>query len=228
MAKDQQNNPQKKKGDAKVAKGAKHGGAAEHEAPSGPRTPPRMRVKYQQEISPAVGEKFGLKNPMQRPRIDKVVLNVNMGRHLDGAKLPPNVKDTVIETLATVSGQKPIVVKAKRSVSNFKVREGYDTSACVTIRGERMWHFLDRFINLITPRIKDFRGVPDKAFDKQGNYSVGINEQAVFPEIDMAKAVFTHGMNINICFRNSNAEMSRFALEQMGMPFRKPETSTRN
>ncbi len=238
MSDEQKKNPQQKGQQQKGAQQkqqprkkpeGKGKGKADHgpEEPAGPRVPARLRVRYQQEVAPALGEQFGLTNPMARPRVDKVVLNVNMGRHLDGAKLPATVKDTVLETLAMVSGQKPIVVKAKRSVSNFKVREGYETSACVTLRGERMWHFLDRFINLVTPRIKDFRGVGDKAFDKQGNYSVGLSEQAVFPEIDMAKAVFTHGMNVNICFRNSDAAKSRFALERLGMPFRKPE-GTRN
>lgn len=146
-----------------------------------------------------------------------------MGRHLDGIKLPAHVRAQVLETLTVISGQKPVVVKAKKSVANFKVREGSETAAMVTLRRDRMWHFLDRYINLAVPRIKDFRGVPDKAFDKGGNYAMGVTEQAVFPEVDMAKANFTHGMNINICFKNSDPKKSRFILEQLGMPFRKPD-----
>jgi large subunit ribosomal protein L5 len=185
--------------------------------------PPRLKVRFDQEVAPAVAQEAGLDNPMSHPRIDKIVLNVNMGRHLDGAKLPPSVKDTVLSTLTTVSGQKPVVIKAKRSVSNFKVREGQDTAAMVTLRRERMWDFLDRLINLATPRIKDFRGLPEKSFDKSGNYSMGLTEQAVFPEIDMARVDFIHGMHINIVFKNSNPELSRKVLEGLGMPFRKPE-----
>lgn len=200
------------------------GSAAAVEAmrPSGP---PRLKTLYQDEICKKVTEKFGISNPMQMPRLEKIVVNVNMGRHLEGTKLPPQVRSTVLDTLTAITGQKPIVVKAKKSVSNFKVREGYETSAMVTMRREHMWHFLDRLINLATPRIKDFRGLSDKAFDRQGSYSIGLNEQGVFPEINMAEVTFTHGMNINFCFSNSNAELSRFVLGELGMPFRKQETS---
>ena len=184
---------------------------------------PRLKTRYNSEIRQEIGKKFGCTNSMSQPRIDKVVLNVNMGRHLDGTKVPANIKDAIIETLTTVSGQKPVVIQAKRSVSNFKVRAGYETAVRVTLRRERMWDFLDRLINLYTPRIKDFRGLKDTSFDPQGNYSMALNEQAVFPEIDMGKTNFIHGMNINVVFSNSNAEMSRFALAQLGMPFRKPE-----
>lgn len=190
---------------------------------SHPGPPPRLHVRFKDDIDPKIGEQFGLKNPMSRPRLDKIVLNVNMGRHLEGNKIPANVKDTVIDTLTTVSGQKPVIVKAKRSVSNFKVREGADTAARVTLRRDRMWHFLDRLVNLTTPRIKDFRGLPDTSFDAGGNYSMGLSEQAVFPEIDMGRVSFTHGLNINIVFSNSNPDMSRFVLTELGMPFRRPE-----
>jgi large subunit ribosomal protein L5 len=182
--------------------------------------PPRLRTKYETETSNKLAEHFGLTNPMARPRIEKVVINVNMGRHLDGGKIPANVKDTVLDTLSTIAGQKPIVINAKRSVSNFKLREGMESSACVTLRRERMWYFLDRLINLATPRIRDFRGLPDKSFDRKGNYSMGLSEQGAFPEIDMGKVTFSHGMNINIVFKNSDPEKSRFLLEDLGMPFR--------
>ncbi len=188
---------------------------------SAPMTPSRLRLKFQDEVSKKAGEKFDLKNPMARPSMDKIVINVNMGRHLDGAKLPANVRDTVIDTLTTISGQKPVVIKAKKSVANFKVREGMPTAAMVTLRRDRMWHFLDRLINLAAPRIKDFRGLPAKSFDKAGNYSMGLSEQAVWPEINMANVNFTHGMHINICFNKSDAEKSRYILEELGMPFTK-------
>jgi large subunit ribosomal protein L5 len=191
---------------------------------TGPKVPPRLKVKYDTEVRKHLAEKFGLSNPMAQPRLQKVVLNVNMGRHLEGTKIPPNVRQTVLDTLVKVSGQKPVVVKARKSVSNFKLRAGFEASAMVTLRRERMWHFLDRLFNLATPRIKDFRGLPVDAFDRQGNYSMGITEQGVFPEINMADAQFTHGMHINMVFSNSNKEMSRFVLEQLGLPFKKPET----
>ncbi|MGP1309190.1 MAG: 50S ribosomal protein L5 [Phycisphaerales bacterium] len=193
------------------------------EADAGPAVPPRLRDMYRNEIRKAVMDEFGVSNVMAAPKLEKIVVNVNMGRHIDGMKLPPNVRSTVIETLTTITGQKPIVVKAKKSVANFKVREGSETAAIVTLRRERMWHFLDRFINLAAPRIKDFRGVPDKSFDNAGNYAVGVTEQGVFPEVDMTRATFTHGMNINICFKNSDPKKTRFVLEKLGMPFRKPE-----
>jgi large subunit ribosomal protein L5 len=213
------------KGDAKGSKAPK-GKAADSAEPAdlGPKVPPRLKVMFDEKVRPQLAEKFGLKNPMEQPRLQKVVLNVNMGRHLEGTKLPPHVRATVLETLVKVSGQKPVVVKAKKSVSNFKLREGFESSAVVTLRRERMWWFLDRLFNLATPRIKDFRGLPTEAFDRQGNYSMGLTEQGVFPEINMADATFTHGMHINMCFSGSNKELSRFVLEQLGLPFKKPET----
>lgn len=199
--------------------------AADAAEPTGPAEPARLRIRYKEKVAPQLGEKFGLQNPMQWPKLKAIVINVNMGRHLDGTKLPPNVKDTVLSTITSITGQKPVMIKAKKSVSNFKVREGYDTSAMVTLRRDRMWHFLDRFINLACPRIKDFRGLNDRAFDRQGNYSVGLSEQGVFPEINMAEVTFTHGMNINLVFEKSSPELSKFVLAELGMPFRQPNTN---
>lgn len=181
----------------------------------------RLKQTFDDEVRPKVAEKFGLANRMAQPTIEKVTINVNMGRHLDGTKIPPHIIKTVTDTLTKISGQKPVTLKAKKSVSNFKVREGFQTASMVTLRRDRMWHFLDRLIHLATPRIKDFRGVPRSGFDRQGNYSMGLNEQGVFPEINMAEAEFTHGMNINITFSNSSKELSEFVLEQLGMPFQK-------
>lgn len=190
-------------------------------AASAPAGKPRLQTMYESKVREAVTEKFGIKNSMAMPRLDKITINVNMGRHIEGTKIPPHIRQTVLDTIVAISGQKPVVLKAKKSVSNFKVREGVETAAMVTIRRDRMWHFLDRLINLATPRIKDFRGLNDKAFDKQGNYAMGLTEQGVFPEINMADVQFTHGMNINFSFRNSSPELSRFVLEQLGMPFKK-------
>lgn len=195
----------------------------EAEGPKGPAPIPRMKVAYDERVAKALSEKFGLTNPMQRPRITAITINVNMGRHLEGTKLPPNVRQTVLDTMTKISGQKPVVIKARKSVSNFKLRAGYEVAAMVTLRRERMWHFLDRLVNLATPRIKDFRGLNPKAFDRQGNYSMGLTEQGVFPEINMAEVTFTHGMHINIQFKNSSPELSRFLLTELGMPFQKKE-----
>ncbi len=186
---------------------------------------PRLKQQYEDVVRPKITEEFGVANPMAMPALDKITINVNVGRHLDGTKVPANVRDAVIHTLTTITGQKPVKIAAKKSVSNFKVREGYETAYKVTLRRDHMWHFMDRLINLAAPRIKDFRGLNDTSFDRQGGYSVGVTEQGIFPEINMAEQSFTHGMNINFSFRNSDAKMSRFVLDQLGMPFRKPETA---
>ncbi len=205
--------------DATKEKKGKHDEAASNE----PAQPARLRLKFNADVRKAVADELGIKNPMAQPRLEKIVVNVNMGRHLDGTKIPANVKDTVTSTLLKATGQKPITLKAKKSVSNFKVREGVETAMMVTLRRERMWHFLDRLINISIPRIKDFRGMPEKAFDPQGNYAMGLAEQGVFPEINMAEVTFTHGMNINMVFRNSDPKRSRFVMEKLGFPFRRPE-----
>jgi large subunit ribosomal protein L5 len=206
-----------------MAKDKKKKDQTEQAPPSGPWPTPRLKATFDEQVRPALVEEFGVSNPMAQPRLEKIIVNVNMGRHLDGTKLPPNVRTTVLETLTTITGQKPVMLKAKRSVSNFKVRAGYETAAMVTLRRHHMWHFLDRLINLATPRIKDFRGLPADSFDRQGNYSMGMNEQGVFPEINMADASFTHGMNINVCFADSTPAMSRFVLDRLGMPFKREE-----
>ncbi len=183
------------------------------------KTLPRLLAQYRDVVVPKVQEEFSLRNANQLPQMGKVLVNSGIGRFLENQKLKPEIRDTVIDTLTTITGQKPIMVLAKRSVANFKVREGAPSAFVVTLRGDRMWHFVDRLINLAMPRIKDFRGVKDTAFDQAGNYSMGLTEQAVWPEINMARVSFTHGMNINICFEQSSPEMSRFILRELGMPF---------
>ncbi|MGJ8636030.1 MAG: 50S ribosomal protein L5 [Phycisphaerales bacterium] len=184
---------------------------------------PRLQSQFMDAVRPKITEEFGIKNVMAMPKLEKITLNVNVGRHLDGTKVPNNVREAVLHTLTTISGQKPVQIAAKKSVSNFKVREGYITAFKVTLRRDHMWHFMDRLINIATPRMKDFRGLNDKAFDRQGSYSMGLTEQGVFPEINMADQNFTHGMNINFTFSNSDAKLSRFVLAELGMPFKKPE-----
>ena len=137
------------------------------------KTTSRLATQYRETIIPAVMKEFGLKNAHQVPRMSKIIVNCGVGRFLENQKLKPDVRDTVEQTLSTITGQKPVVVKARKSVSNFKVREGAPSGVMVTIRRNRMWSFLDRLINLAIPRIRDFRGLKDTAFDGQGNYSVG-------------------------------------------------------
>ncbi|MBL9148050.1 MAG: 50S ribosomal protein L5 [Phycisphaerae bacterium] len=189
-----------------------------------PRTTyPRLQQLFNTEVAAKTMKEFGLENPHQLPRLMKIVVNAGIGKFLENQKLKPEIRDSVISTFTTITGQKPIMVLAKKSVANFKVREGAPSAFVVTLRRDRMWHFLDRLINLATPRIKDFRGVKDRAFDKAGNYSLGLTEQAVWPEINMANVTFSHGMHITLCFENSNPKMSRFVLTELGMPFVKPE-----
>ena len=186
---------------------------------------PQLAELYAETVAPKAKEKFGLNNVHQLPRLIKVVINCGIGRFLENQKLKPEIRDAVIGTLTTISGQKPVIVKARKSVSNFKVREGAPSAMMVTLRGDRMWHFLERLIHLAIPRIRDFRGLKDTAFDPAGNYSMGLHEQAVWPEINMSNINFTHGMNINIVFENSSPEMSRFVLSELGMPFVRKEES---
>lgn len=178
-----------------------------------------MRQKFDDEICPKVAERFGISNRLALPRLEKVIINVGIGKELDGTKLRQQAKDQVLSDLTAIAAQKPVMIKARKSVANFKVREGYEIGAMVTIRGTRMWEFVDRLLSLAIPRVKDFRGLSDKAFDKAGNYSIGIQEQGIFPEINMAEAQFSHGMNVNFVFSNSDPDQSRFVLEELGVPF---------
>lgn len=184
---------------------------------------PRLQTLYRETVAPKVLQEFGLTNVNQLPRVSKVVVNSGVGRFLENQKLKQDIRDTVISTLTTITGQQPVVVMARKSVANFKVREGAPSAMMVTIRRQRMWHFMDRLINLAIPRIKDFRGLKVSSFDSGGNYSMGLTEQAVWPEINMAHVSFSHGMHINIVFEKSNAEMSRFILGELGMPFVRKE-----
>ena len=179
----------------------------------------RLKAKYVDEVAPKLREKFDLQNVNQQPSLEKIIVNVGVGKVLENQKLKPDVRDTVISTLTTITGQKPVMILAKKSVANFKVREGAPSAFMVTIRRERMWGFLDRLINFATPRIKDFRGLSRKSFDQGGNYGMGLTEQAVWPEIDMGRVSFIHGMNINFVIANSDPAKSLFLLEELGMPF---------
>ncbi len=180
---------------------------------------PRLQALYAETIAEKVGKEFGIKNAHELPRLSKIVVNCGIGRFLETQKLKPEIRETVTSTLSTITGQKPIEIIARKSVSNFKVREGAPSAFMVTLRRDRMWQFLDRLCSLAIPRIKDFRGLKEKSFDRQGNYSMGLTEQAVWPEINMAKVTFNHGMHINLVFENSSPEKSLFLLQELGMPF---------
>ncbi len=176
----------------------------------------RLKEKYTKEIAPAIAKEFDIKNPMAIPRIEKVVVNMGVGEAIGNAK----VLDTAVEELRAVTGQKPVVTKAKKSIASFKLRQGMNIGAMVTLRGERMYEFLDRLISVALPRVRDFRGISGKAFDGRGNYTLGIREQLIFPEIDFNKVEKTRGMNISIVTTAKTDEQSRALLKALGMPFR--------
>lgn len=190
-----------------------------------PVPPPRMKLRFRDEVSKKIGQEFDIKNPMALPKIDKVIINVGMGNQLEGTKLNTKAREQVVSDLAVISGQKPVVIKARKSVSNFKLRAGYEVAARVTLRGDRMWEFLDRLVTLAIPRIKDFRGLPTKSFDGRGSYSFGVQEQGIFPEVNMANVEFIHGLHVNIVIKNSTDDISRKLLTELGMPFVKPESN---
>ena len=188
---------------------------------------PRLKTQFNETTLTHLKDEFSLENPMAFPKIEKVILNVGMGRQLEGTKLNAKAKAQVLEDLTVISGQKPVMLKAKRSVSNFKLRTGYEIGAMVTLRGNQMWEFLDRLIQVAIPRIKDFRGLRDSSFDPRGSYAFGVNEQGIFPEVDMTSCDFIHGMNIQIIFKNSSKAKSIFVLKDLGIPFEKKEDKKR-
>ena len=178
-----------------------------------------MQERYQKEIAPALFKQFGFKNVMQVPRIEKVVVNIGVGEALDN----PKALDAAVGDLTTVTGQKPVTTKARKSIANFKLREGRLIGAKVTLRGERMWAFLDRLLNIALPRVRDFRGVSANAFDGRGNYTLGIKDQLVFPEIEYDKIDKLRGMEVTIVTSAKTDEQARALLQLLGMPFGKKE-----
>lgn len=176
----------------------------------------RLKDKYKKEIAPAIAKEFGIENPMAIPRIEKVVVNMGMGEAIANSK----ILDTAVEELRVVTGQKPVVTKAKKSIAAFKLRQGMNIGTMVTLRGDRMYEFLDRLISVALPRVRDFRGISAKAFDGRGNYTLGIREQLIFPEIDFNKVDKTRGMNISIVTTAKTDEQARALLKALGMPFR--------
>ena len=176
---------------------------------------PNLKKLYQDEVAPALMQKFGYKSTMQIPRLDKIVVNVGCSEARENAK----VLDAVVSDLTAITGQKAVITKAKKSVANFKLREGMPIGAKVTLRGNKMWEFLDRLFNVALPRVRDFQGINPNSFDGRGNYALGIKEQLIFPEIEYDKIDKIRGMDVVICTTAQTDEEARALLEQVGAPF---------
>ena len=177
---------------------------------------PRLQQHYDERVRPKLMEEFGFRNSLQIPRIEKVVVNVGLGEAPRDAKL----LESVLEEVGAITGQKPVVTRARKSISNFSLREGMAIGVKVTLRGLRMYEFLDRLINVAIPRIRDFRGVPSRSFDGRGNYTLGVKEQMIFPEIDYDKVHKIHGMDIVVVTTTARDDEAFALLREMGMPFR--------
>ena len=176
---------------------------------------PNLKKLYQDEVAPALMQKFGYKSTMQIPRLEKIVLNVGCSEARENAK----VLDAVVSDLTAITGQKPVITRARKSIANFKLREDMPIGAKVTLRGDKMWEFLDRLFNVALPRVRDFRGISADSFDGRGNYALGVKEQLIFPEIEYDKIDKIRGMDVVICTTAHTDEEARALLEQVGAPF---------
>jgi large subunit ribosomal protein L5 len=197
---------------------------AEDDAPQQPAPPPRLKDHYREKVVPALKERFGYKNQMAVPKLEKIVISMGLGKAVTAGE--KGKFEQAEKELSVIAGQKPVRCKAKKSVANFKVREGMETGLKVTLRGARMWEFLDRMIALAIPRVKDFRGLNPSGFDKDGNYNFGFTEQTVFPEVDAAAVTFQQGMNITMVTSAPSPDEGRELLRQFGFPFRDPNEKT--
>ena len=177
---------------------------------------PRLRSKFEKEVAPALLKELELKNVMAVPRLHKIVVNMGVGEATQNAK----VLDPAVNELGQIAGQKPVVTRAKKSIAAFKVREGQSIGAMVTLRGDRMYEFFDRLVNIVLPRVRDFKGVSSKSFDGRGNYTIGLHDQLIFPEISYEKVDKLKGMNVTIVTTAANDNQARSLLKHMGMPFR--------
>ncbi|MGD0569681.1 MAG: 50S ribosomal protein L5 [Candidatus Sulfotelmatobacter sp.] len=207
MAKDKD-----KKGSKDSAQEQKAPAQAHHSA----KERPRLRSKFEKEVAPALLKELELKNAMAVPRLNKIVVNMGMGEATQNSK----VLDPAVNELGQITGQKPIVTKAKKSIAAFKVREGQAIGTMVTLRGDRMYEFFDRLVNIVLPRVRDFRGVSTKSFDGRGNYTLGLHDQLIFPEISYEKVDKQKGMNVTIVTTAANDNQARTLLKHLGMPFR--------
>ena len=177
---------------------------------------PRLQKHYEERVRPNLMKEFGFDNPFRVPRLEKIVLNVGLGE----APKQPKLLDSIVEELTLISGQKPLVTRARKAISNFGIREGMPIGASVTLRGPRMYEFMDRFVNTAVPRIRDFRGLPTRSFDGRGNYTLGIKEQMIFPEIEYDKVQKIHGMDIVFVTTTNKDNEALSLLRELGMPFR--------
>ena len=191
---------------------AKPAEAARHSA----KETPRLKTRFQKEVAPALMKEFGLENPMAVPHLDKIVVNMGVGEATQNAK----VLDPATHELGQITGQKPVITRAKKSIAAFKVRAGQSIGAMVTLRGDRMYEFFDRLVNVVLPRVRDFRGVSTKSFDGRGNYTLGLHDQLIFPEIDYAKVDKLKGMNVTVVTTARSDDQARALLKHLGMPFR--------
>jgi len=205
-----------KGGAAKPGKDKAAAGGATDPTPRSSDGVPRLQAYYESTVRPRLVQQFGIANPMRIPRITKVVLNVGMGE----ASKAPKLLEAVVAELTQISGQKPVVTRAKKSIANFGLRTGVPVGAAVTLRGARMYEFLDRFITIAVPRIRDFRGLANKSFDGRGNYTTGIKEQLIFPEIDYDKVEKIHGMDITVVTNAGRDDLAMALLRELGWPFR--------
>jgi len=180
---------------------------------------PRLKARFQKEVAPTLMKEFDLKNPMAVPHLHKIVVNMGVGEATQNAK----VLDPAVHELGQITGQKPVVTRAKKSIAAFKVREGQAIGAMVTLRGDRMYEFFDRLVNVVLPRVRDFKGVSTKSFDGRGNYTLGLHDQLIFPEIDYAKVDKQKGMNVTIVTTARSDDQSRALLRHLVMPFRAEE-----
>ncbi len=176
----------------------------------------RLKQRYLKEIRPALVQEFGYRNPLQAPRLDKVVVNMGLGEAISNGK----ILDASVEQLSAITGQRPVVTRARKSIANFKLRQGQSIGAMVTLRGERAYEFFDRLVNIALPRVRDFKGVSPKAFDGKGNYTLGVKEQIIFPEINYDRVEKIKGLNITVVTTARNDEEGRALLRHLGMPFR--------
>jgi large subunit ribosomal protein L5 len=207
MAKDKE---KRDKGDKQQE--AKPAAVARHSA----KETPRLKSRFKTEVAPALMKEFELKNPMAVPHVHKIVVNMGMGEATQNAK----ILDPAVNELGQITGQKPVTTRAKKSIAAFKVREGQAIGAMVTLRGDRMYEFLDRLVNVVLPRVRDFKGVSTKSFDGRGNYTLGLHDQLIFPEIDYSRVDKTKGMNVTIVTTAQTDDQARVLLKHLGMPFR--------
>ena len=209
--------PAAEKAAGKKAAPAAEKAAGKKAAPAGPKGTPRLMEYYRTECVPRMMQEFRYKSPMQVPRVKKVVVNIGLGEAIQNIKL----LESASAELAAVTGQKAVVTRAKKSIAAFKLREGMPIGCMVTLRRDRMYYFLDKLMNVVLPRVRDFRGVSERAFDGRGNYTLGIKEQIIFPEIDYDKIDKVRGMNITIVTSAPSDEEGKFLLNLLGLPFRK-------